>query len=393
MVVAVRSGQSQRSVARRFGVSLSTVQLWLLKAQNRPLEQVQWEDGSHAPNHQAVKTPEQIETQILDARKFLAEKSDLGEFGAEAIRTHLLEQPGFQGQSVPSVATINRILRRHGVFDSRRRVRRKPPKSGWYLPELASRSSDIDEVDFVEGLHLEGQTQEYFALNLISLHGGWPASWLTEKMQVTLILESLLSHWREHGLPDYAQFDNGNPFAGPRQHPDAIGRVILLCLSLGVTPVFAVPREFGIQSAIEGYNNQWQQKVWQRFHFDNVEEARKQSNRYVSAVRRKRSQRQQAAPLRRVFPADWEYPTELCRKGRIIFLRRTTDKGSVELLGREYQVDAHWCNRLVRCEVDLSCDQIRVYGLRRHAPEEQPLLKEWQYRLPDIGGKRHRSAG
>jgi hypothetical protein len=367
------------------------VQLWLRKAQDKPLEQVQWEDGSHAPNHQAVKTPELVENQILDARKFLVEKSDLGEFGAEAIRTHLLEQPGCQDQLVPSVATINRILRRHGVFDARRRVRSKPPMPGWYLPDVATRNSDVDEVDFVEALFLEGG-QELCALNLISLHGGWCASWLNDNMKVPFIMASLVSHWREFGLPAYAQFDNGNPFTGPRQHRDAIGRVILMCLSLDVTPVFAVPREFGIQSAIEGYNNQWQQKVWQRMHFDNVEEARKQSHRYVSAVRRKRSQRQQASPSRRVFPADWEYPTELHRQGQIIFLRRTTDKGTVELLGREYPVSANWCNRLVRCEVDLSGDQIRVYGLRRQAPEEQPLLKQWQYRLPDVGRKRHRKS-
>src|SRR5580658_8869946 len=98
------------------------------------LDQVQWGDRSHSPNQQATKTLELVENQILDARKFLAEKSDLGEFGAEAIRTYLLEQSGSQDQTIPSVATINRILRRNGAFDTRRRVRRKPPMPGWYLP-------------------------------------------------------------------------------------------------------------------------------------------------------------------------------------------------------------------------------------------------------------------
>ena len=387
MVAAVRSGQSQRSVARQFRVGLATVQLWVQRANGKPLEQVNWEDGSHAPHEQPDKTPKEIEERIVDVRRLLVRESDLGEFGAYAIRDHLVKQPDLPEEPVPSVATINRVLQRNGVFDAKRRVRRKPPLPGWYLPEVVARRAEIDETDFVEGLYLEGG-QELCALNLISLHGGWCASWLNQNMQAALVLASLVSHWREFGLPHYAQFDNGNVFAGPRQYPDTIGTVIRMCLSLAVTPVFAVPREFGIQSAIESYNNLWQQKVWQRFHFENLKQAQHRSDRYVSAVRQKRRHRQEASPVRRAFPADWAQPTQLHRKGQILFLRRTSGQGCVELLGREYPVDVHWCNRLVRCEVDLSTDHIRVYGLRRQAPEEQRLLNEWPYRLPDKSRKR-----
>lgn len=367
-------------------MSLATVQLWVGRAHGKPLEQVNWEDGSHAPHQQPVKTSDEVEKRIIDVRLLLAKQSDLGEYGAQAIRNNLLGQPDFQQQLVPSVATINRILQRKGLFDAGRRVRRKPPSPGWYLPEVAARRAEIDETDFVEGLYLEGG-QELCVLNLISLHGGCCASWLHQNMQAAFVRSCLVSHWREFGLPHYAQFDNGNVFTGPRQHPDTIGTVIRMCLSLEVTPVFAVPREFGIQSAIESYNNQWQQKVWQRFHFENLTEASHRSDRYVSAVRQKRRQRQEASPIRRAFPADWTEPTHLHRQGQILFLRRTSGQGCVELLGREYPVDIHWCNRLVRCEVDLCSDQIRVYGLRRQAPEEQRLLKEWHYRLPDKSRK------
>jgi hypothetical protein len=367
-------------------VSLSTVQLWVHRASGKPLEQVQWEDRSHAPLQQHVQTAQPVEQRILQVRSDLAKHSDLGEYGAQAIRSHLLELPDFQ-ETVPSVATINRILRRNGFFDARHRVRRKPPQPAWYLPQVAAREAEMDETDFVEGLFLEGG-QELCALNLISLHGGWCASWLSQNMQVPFVQTSLVSHWRQFGLPDYAQFDNGNVFTGPKQHPDAVGRIIGLCLSLAVTPVFAVPREFGIQSAIESYNNQWQQKVWQRYHFENADEARLRSDRYVAAVRRKRYKRQEAAPLRRAFPTDWTLPDRLHRQGAIVFLRRTSGQGTVDLLGRQYPVDAHWCNRLVRCEVDLRAEQIRAYGLRRQAPEEQRLLNEWPYHLPEMGRKR-----
>lgn len=386
MVAAVRNGQSQRSVARQFGVSLATVQLWLQRAQDQPLERVDWEDNSHAPHRQAQQTPQQIEERILKLRQELANHSALGEYGAQAIQNALLASNQQAPQRLPSLATINRILKRHGVFDAKQRVRRRPPPSGWYLPEVAAKRAEIDETDFVEDLAIEAGPVVH-VLNTISLHGAWCASWPTLSMRASFVRECLLSHWREFGLPDYAQFDNGNVFQGPHQYPDSIGSVTRLCLSLQVTPVFAVPREFGIQSSIESYNNRWQQKVWQRFHVNSFEELSGYSSRYVAAVRQKNRQRQEVSPSRRVFPVDWSQPTHLERSGCLLFLRRTSGAGNIVLLGHDFPVSATWPNRLVRCEVDLAADMIRVYGLRRQEPDQQRLLREWKYRLPDKSRK------
>ena len=384
MVEAVRSGQSLRTVAKHFGVSPATVQHWVRHAKEQPLEQVNFKDGSHSPHQVPNKTVSETEQRILAVRRFLAQHSDLGEWGARAIHSYLQEQGD---ASIPSVTTINRILKRNGVFDGRQRVRRKPPGPGWYLPEVAQRRAEIDETDFVEGLFLEGG-EELFVLNTISLHGGLCASWVTPQQKTEVVLECLQSHWRAHGLPLYAQFDNGNVFAGPHQHADAVGRVIALCLSLGVTPVFAVPREFGIQSAIESYNNRWQQKVWQRFAFADLQQVQACSARYVAAVRKKYCQRQESAPSRRAFPKEWKPPMQIPRQGTIVFLRRTNAASEVELLGHNYPLATAWYHRLVRCEVDLVADKIRVYGLRRADPQSQPLLTEWDYRLPDWRSKK-----
>lgn len=386
MVAAVRAGHSQRSVAHQFGVSLATVQFWLQRAQDKPLDQMNWEDASHAPHQQAQQTSPEIEAHILKRRQELAKQSDLGEYGAKAIRKNLLDSDPKTPGTVPSIATINRILKRHGVFDAQKRVRRPPPPSGWYLPEVAAKRAEIDETDFVEDILLEGGVR-VCVLNTISLHGGWCASWPALEMRTTFVRECLLSHWRAFGLPDYAQFDNGNVFQGPHHHPDSIGRVTRLCLSLAVTPVFAVPREFGIQSAIESYNNRWQQKVWQRFCMTTFAEVGAYSARYVAAVRQKNKQRQEAAPTRRLFPADWNEPSPLQRTGCLMFLRRTSEAGHVHLLGHDFPVSATWPNRLVRCEVDLAADVIRFYGLRRQEPQQQRLLQESKYRLPDKSRK------
>jgi len=50
-------------------------------------------------------------------------------------------------------------------------------------------------------------------------------------------------------------------------------------------------------------------------------------------------------------------------------------------MGRSFEVDPHWLNRLVRVEVNLDTDKIRIYRLRRREPKDQPLLKELHHHI------------
>ena len=63
-------------------------------------------------------------------------------------------------------------------------------------------------------------------------------------------------------------------------------------------------------------------------------------------------------------------------QGRVIFIRRTTEYGAVSLLGHTWQVDPHWCHRLVRCEVLFDPPCIRFYALRRAQPDAQPPSRD-----------------
>ena len=333
-----------------------------------------------------------MEQLILEVRQKLISSSILGERGALAVRERLLSLEPITIETVPSTATINRILKRHGVFDGRVRVRRPPPPAGWHLPEISARRAELDQFDGVEGLFLEGG-EEVYVLNAVSLHGGLVGSWPTNSITSEFTCKTLVTHWREHGLPAYVQFDNGLAFTGPRQYLNAIGTVIRLCLSLGVTPVFVPKREFGFQANVESYNNLWQQKVWQRTTFESASEVEFQSNRYVVASRKKRVVRIEGSPVRRPFPSDWVDPTDwtkplpINRAGKMIFLRRSDGKGDMEILLNSHHVSDHWPNRLVRCVIDLAKDKIQFYGLRRQAPAVQNLLKEVKFHLPEQGSK------
>jgi hypothetical protein len=380
MVAAVRSGQSLRAVARRFRVGVATVAHWVQRAHGQRLDRVDWSDRSRAP-HKTQRTAAAVEDLVLKTRGDLAQ-GDLGAIGAEAIRQALLDQ-GVAG--VPSLRTINRILARRGALDRRHRTRRPPPPRGWYLPDLAAAGAEPDSFDIVEGLVLKDGPQVE-VLNGVSLHGGLVVSWPVEApVTAALTVASLTGHWRAVGLPGYAQFDNDMIFQGTPLYPDALGRVIRLCLSLDVVPVFVPPRETGFQAMIESYNGWWQSRVWSRFLHAGLDDLQGRSGRHVQALRRQRAARIEAAPDRRAFPAAWKLDLKKRPRGRLVYLRRSSGLSQVTLLGQSWDLGQVWPHRLVRCEVDLDQDKIRFFTLRRKEPACQPQILEVDYRLPNRG--------
>ncbi len=380
MVAAVRRGQSLRAVARRFGVGVATVACWVKRAKGQRLDRLDWSDRSHTP-HKTRRADTSLEDLIVSTRRDLAH-SDLGAIGADAIRQVLL---GRKVVAVPSVRTINRILGRRGLLDGRTRIRRPPPPKGWYLPKLAAAKVELDSFDIVEGLVIKGGPQVE-VLNGVSLHGGRVVSWPTiSPVTAAMTVGSLVEHWREVGLPGYAQFDNDMIFHGTHRYPDALGRVIRLCLSLGVVPVFVPPREMGFQAMIESYNGWWQAKVWSRFQHANLEGVREHSRKYVAALLKQRAVRVEAAPDRRAFPEGWKLNLKKRPRGRLVYLRRSNPSSEVVVLGKTWPLGQVWPNRLVRCEVDLEKDKIRFFTLRRKDPTSQPQVLEVDYRLPNRG--------
>lgn len=378
MVAEVRKLKSMRAVARSHAVPLSTVQHWCERARGKRLDRVDWNDAT-AMVRSSRRTSAALERQVLTLRKRLQERSALGEYGAPAIHRELRK---LEVKELPCVRTIGRILERHGVLDARRRTRRPPPPKGWYLPEVAAKRAELDSFDTIEGLAIRGGPH-LTILTGVSLHGGLIRVWPQRQVSAKFTLDALVEHWREVGLPSYAQFDNDNRFTGPRQHADAIGRVIRLCLSLQVTPVFAPPKETGFQAAIESLNARWQAKVWSRFEHASLRALQLRSQRYVDAVRQRHAARIEAAPTRRAMPPTWKLNLQQPPRGTIIYVRRTNGKGHSEILGHSFQVDRHWVHRLVRAEVDLDQNRVRFYALRRREPEHQPLLNEAQYHMPN----------
>jgi hypothetical protein len=249
------------------------------------------------------------------------------------------------------------------------------------LPAVAQRKAELESFDVVEDLRLEGGP-------LLSVFTGralwrgdamaWPlAECVTEDLAACL-----LAHWGKAGLPAYAQFDNDTRFQGSHRYPNLLGRIVRLCLQLGVTPVFAPPREHGFQNLIESFNGLWQAKVWQRYHHADPGELRACNERFLAAWHARLQRRGVTAPRRRVLPSGWRFEESATVQGQIIYLRRCGPAGEARLLGQSFAVERAWAHRLVRAEVDLAEEEIRFFRLRRKLPAEQSLICRIPHRLP-----------
>ena len=386
----VRCGHSQRFVAHRFRVSLHTIQRWVQRAGTLPLKEVDWGNRSKTAHQIANKTSADLEQAVCLVRKQLETTGALGFIGAQAIQDALRERAALS--ALPSVRTIGRILRRQGLLDGQRRVRRAAPPPGWYLPGVAQQLVELDSFDVVEDLGMENLGL-FQLFTTRSLWGALAEAWPAKVASTSFVLQALQAHWQRHGLPAFAQFDNDVRFQGGHNHPDVIGRVMRFCLALGVTPVFAPPLETGFQAVIENFNGLWQQKVWARFHHENLLALTAASQRFTQAYRQHLARRHDQAPPRRPFPKDWSIDWQAPPTGTLIYLRRTNERGAVKILGHAWGVDPLWTHRLLRCHVDLIHHRIDFYRLRRREPTEQPLIKTFPYQLPhrrfDTRPRRH----
>jgi hypothetical protein len=367
-----------REVALAFGVSVGTVAYWVTRARGAHIDRVSF--SSRRPGRPSNRTPAAVEQRILSLRSTLREHSALGEYGPDAIGQELREDDALA--HLPGRTTIYRVLARHGALDSLRRQRRPAPPKGWYLPELAAGRAELDSFDFIEELKIANGPL-VSVLTATSLHGALADAWIMAQVRAQHTLEALIERWHRDGLPTYAQFDNDTVFQGAHQFAHSVGRISRLCLALGVTPVFAPPREPGFQNAIEGFNSLWQSKVWRRHRFADLASLIAVSARYIGAYRAKTAPRREAAPARRPFPRGFRLELSAALRGTVIFLRRSDERGTVHLLGKAFAVDKRWVHRLVRCEVDFTHQRIGFYALRRREPGDQPLLHELPYARPD----------
>ena len=230
----------------------------------------QWyKEQSRAPKIKKNKTSSEMETLILQTRKHLLSQPYL-QYGPQAIYCALTQK----GISPPPVWTIARVLKRHDLTRNKR-VTPYIPKGKRYPYEYAL----CQQMDLVGPRYLSSKARYYFH-SLICCDTHYAQISAFKNQRSDHVCNSLIRFWKTAGIPDFLQMDNYLSFWGSLNKPNAVGKVIRLCLLHGVTPVFIPIKEPWRNGIIEHFNCTMQSAILPTAKYINVEEVQKAANSF-----------------------------------------------------------------------------------------------------------------
>jgi transposase InsO family protein len=216
-------GRSVKEVCEAHDISRSW--LYELIARYRQLGDDGLRSQSRRPHSSPTRVPASIEDEIVALRK---ELTDLGvDAGAHTIAYHLQVRYRRQRRTVPSVATIWRVLSRRGFITPQPHKR---PKSSWrrFQAELPNECWQADTTHWVlaDGTDVE-------ILNLIDDHSRLlVASRALVTAKAADVVEIFHDGAAELGLPASMLTDNGAIFTAESRNGTCAIELVLLALGV-----------------------------------------------------------------------------------------------------------------------------------------------------------------
>jgi transposase-like protein len=368
-----QQGKKVSAIAREVGRTRQWVHKWIKRYD---AQSDNWcSSQSHAPrnNHTISST---LEEKVVEARQVL-EASPYLESGAYAIWHHLKEQ----GITPPSVATINRILGKHGL--TRKKV--KYQKSGIDYPEIPE---DTQLMDLIGPRYLRGG-QRYYLLTIISNDTRHAGVYPIPSKSGNDITQSVIDFWKSYSTPTYLQMDNELSFKGSNRHPRGLGVLIRTALEMNVIPVFIPVSEPWRNGVIERFNQHVERTLLLQEH-RNFEELLTHSHEFMeqhnkchpySTMRHKTPielDRELATPLT---PLQEDYifkerPELDCMNlNEIHFIRLVRSDLKINVLNTEIEVDESLMYTYVKAQL-LVNDQVLLIK------QDDRIVQSFEFAMP-----------
>jgi putative transposase len=370
-------GERRSEICHDLGRSLAWFSKWWAHYLHSP--RTGFADRSRAPQALPQRTPCSVEQAVLAIRHALESgqtaETRYGLVGHRAIRSEL-ERLGIK--PLPSLATIQRILSRHGLTH----LRGIAADQAFYPGLTAWQPNAIHATDLITK-HLEGgqvvQNFHTFDHYTHTVH----LSQQPDKTGVTAMAH-LLDSWSDLGIPICEQFDNESSFRGGHSHPRVIGQVVRLCLFVGVEVLFIPEYEPRRNYWVEGFHALWVEAFWSRHEFGNLTEVRAEAPTFLNwyhtryrppslagktpiEMRRGFRAVKLKACLRRLIPQVLPISS-----GRIHFIRKVDQRGKVQILNETWLVGRKWIGEYVWAVVDTAKQTLTFW----HKPEAQAC---WQH--------------
>ncbi|MGH7167572.1 MAG: integrase core domain-containing protein [Nitrospiraceae bacterium] len=268
-------------ILRRVQRSRGWLAKWLRRyhAQGR----VGLRDASRTPRRIWRRTPAAQERRILAIRAELeahrTRRAAFSGVGAETIQWELTRRGV---RTVPSVATIERILARHGCTGRGSRPHRHAGSEPYPGPR-AAQMGDLQQTDLVGPRYLRGPqgVTRFYSFHTVDVAGHTVATTQARDKQASTLCRHLVTAWQVLGVPVVSQMDNEMAATGGGRYPFSLSQVIRLHLLVGVHFIFIPPGSPGRQAAVESFNQLWQERVLRRHHCPTLAALRRLSQRFL----------------------------------------------------------------------------------------------------------------
>ena len=330
----LRAGQSVNSVAVELGKSTRWVRKWRKRYQTEGWDGLK--DRSRRPHNIVRQTDIETRQKIRKSRSELeaeaSEEKGLKYIGGQAIRTRLKEKGV---QPLPSVATIERVIREAGMTRPYQRANAPEVK----YPHLKIEDSQsLIQVDIVPHYLKGGERVACF--NAIDVASRYPTGKAYVQRRSREAEDFLIQTWQELGIPKYTQVDNESCFSGGFTHPYVLGKVIRLALQAGTELIFSPVRHPQSNGFVERFHRDYNKHVWEDTYLSSIAEVQAQGQHFFALYRKRPHNRLNEqtpeivhqSPIR--LPLDLTTTTEKrpLYAGQVHFIRKVLADNTISVL-------------------------------------------------------------
>ena len=289
--------------------------------------------------------------------------------GAQAI---LWELQDLGVQPLPSLRTINRILKRHDLTN--RRTGRYEPKGITYPSLEATDVNHVHQADFLGPCYLENGPLRFYSLNTVDLATGRCAAQPLIARDAQRTIDAVWSIWRRLGIPKHLQVDNELVFYGSHAHPRGMGALIRLCLLNDVEPWFIPKGEPWRNGVVEKFNDHYRQKFLGRVYIAGEAHLREQALLFEQKHNRKYrySKLRGRTPLQALaesnkrlrFPPKEQAPRHRLKKpesGKYHLVRLIRSDGLLDVFGEKFPLPQEVIYEYVIATIDVKEQRLKIY--------------------------------
>lgn len=369
-----RRGESAAAISASMGRSVRWVYKWVERSE---VDGKWWIEHARKTQRAANRSSPEVEQMVIEARRRLV--SEGGFAGAQMIAWELENA----AMRVPSIATINRILKRHGLVDT---AGRRHVSKGRKYPAPEAIHVGTHQTDFVGPRFLHGPVR-FYSLNTVDLATARCATVPIRNRSTEAVVPALWETWVRLGIPRVQQLDNELVFFGSRLHPRGLSQVLRLCLHHDVEPLFIPPSEPWRNGVIEKFNDHWQQKFLRQTMTSFAElqtRALAFDERHNSRWRYRKiggKTPNEALGASRIVPQKPPHldppslPLPRPERGRYHFIRFIRSDRMLDLFGEKFSLPLEAAHEYVKATVDVAAEQLEIRL-------DQKLIESFDYLVP-----------